>query len=55
MEKPKAKENPQQKKRKKKNRPTEERKLTILSRKENNSFVKATGTGGVTPTLDADI
>ena len=30
----------------KKNRPKEERKSTILSRNENNSFVKATGTGG---------
>ena len=31
---------------KKKNRPKEERKSNILSRKEKRSFVKATGTGG---------
>ena len=34
-------------KKREKNRRKEERKSTILSRKEKNSFVKATGTGGV--------
>ena len=34
------------KKNRKKNRPKEERKGSILSRKEKTSFVKATGTGG---------
>ena len=46
MEKSKVEESPQLK-----NRPKEERKSTILLRKEKNSFRKATGTGGALDSL----